>query len=262
MSLPAAAQADIYRWDNGELIPGTEGITPGPGVNLGSPIGEWSSPQRNLRFADFSVALDLSQAVFSSSWLDNARFYNANLTDANLSGATLTDASLRWATLTNADLSGTNLTGASLGGSTLSSANFAGAVVAGVHFGTFHGGPVSILGSEITLPQLYSTASYQQKNLQGIGLEGSDLTGGDFAGQNLTNATFFAATLTDADFTDAEVRGTHFGRSWYFGGTGITLAQVYSTASYGQWNLGGIGLDGNDLSAGRISPVRISVARR
>jgi hypothetical protein len=27
---PAAVQADIYRWDDGQLIPGTEGITPGP----------------------------------------------------------------------------------------------------------------------------------------------------------------------------------------------------------------------------------------
>ena len=26
--------ADIYRWDTGEVIPGTEGITPGPGVDL------------------------------------------------------------------------------------------------------------------------------------------------------------------------------------------------------------------------------------
>ena len=28
------AHADIYRWDTGEVIPGTEGIEPGPGVNL------------------------------------------------------------------------------------------------------------------------------------------------------------------------------------------------------------------------------------
>ena len=28
------ARADIYRWDNGQLIPGTQGITPGPGVVL------------------------------------------------------------------------------------------------------------------------------------------------------------------------------------------------------------------------------------
>ena len=55
MSLPAAAQADIFRWDNGQLIPGTEGITPGPGVDL----SEWSSPERNLGFADFTAAWTL-----------------------------------------------------------------------------------------------------------------------------------------------------------------------------------------------------------
>ena len=32
--LSATARADIYRWDNFQLIPGTEGITPGPGVVL------------------------------------------------------------------------------------------------------------------------------------------------------------------------------------------------------------------------------------
>jgi hypothetical protein len=32
LSLPA--HADIYRWGTGEVIPGTEGITPGPGVQL------------------------------------------------------------------------------------------------------------------------------------------------------------------------------------------------------------------------------------
>ena len=30
----ASGRADIYRWDNGQVIPGTEGITPGPGVDL------------------------------------------------------------------------------------------------------------------------------------------------------------------------------------------------------------------------------------
>src|SRR5688572_7252822 len=68
MSLPAAAQADIFRWDNGELIPGTEDIRPGPGVDLSSPMGEWNSPQRNLRFADFwggGPGLDLTEANFS-----------------------------------------------------------------------------------------------------------------------------------------------------------------------------------------------------
>ena len=120
MTLPAAAQADIFRWDNGQLIPGTQGITPGPGVDL----SRWSSPERNLRFADFSGGLDLTQANFSSSWLDNSRF----------NGANLTRCTSICRTLTNANLSGTNLTDAWLRVATLTNANFAGAVVAGANF--------------------------------------------------------------------------------------------------------------------------------
>ncbi len=33
-ALAVRFQADIFRWDNGQLIPGTEGIMPGPGVQL------------------------------------------------------------------------------------------------------------------------------------------------------------------------------------------------------------------------------------
>ena len=42
-----------------------------------------------------------------------------------------------------------------------------------------------------TKEQLYSTASYQEKNLQGIGLDGNDLSGWDFSGQNLANADLY-----------------------------------------------------------------------
>ena len=60
-------------------------------------------------------------------------------------------------------------------------------------------------GSGITLPQLYSTASYQQRNLRGIGLSGHDLTGGDFSGQDLTGADLGCSTLTNANFAGAVV---------------------------------------------------------
>ncbi len=36
LAAPFALHADIYRWDTGEVIPRTEGITPGPGVQFGS----------------------------------------------------------------------------------------------------------------------------------------------------------------------------------------------------------------------------------
>jgi hypothetical protein len=182
MSLPAAAQADIFRWDNGQLIPGTEGITPGPGVDLNSHSGEWSSPQRNLRFASFSGRphlTDLTGANFSSSWLDHSRF---------------------WANLTNANLSGTNLTNARLVASTLTNANLAGAIVTGASFDQ------TTLGG-FTKEQLYSTANYQQKNLRGIGLSNNNLTGWDFSGQDLTGANFVSSRLTNANFSFADLRG-------------------------------------------------------
>src|SRR5688572_17912435 len=68
--------ADIFRWDNGQLIPGTEGITPGPSVYL----SDWNSTNHNLRYADFSAGLDFRGAQFYQSWLENARFSRANLT--------------------------------------------------------------------------------------------------------------------------------------------------------------------------------------
>ena len=60
--LSATARADIYRWDNGQLIPGTEGITPGPGVVL---------DHHELAFAALSER-DLTGARFDFSNLTNA----------------------------------------------------------------------------------------------------------------------------------------------------------------------------------------------
>ena len=42
--LAAMGHADIYRWDNGEMIPGTEGINAGAGGAVGpSRVGTCSS---------------------------------------------------------------------------------------------------------------------------------------------------------------------------------------------------------------------------
>src|SRR5690348_7224628 len=104
--LAAPVRADIYRWDNDQLIPGTEGIEPGPGIDLSG----WNTDSHNLRYGDFSV--DLSNSNFSNSWLDNAHFRTpdfsgrANLTNANLSGANLAGANLEFSTLTNANFTG------------------------------------------------------------------------------------------------------------------------------------------------------------
>ena len=95
MSLPAAAQADIFRWDNGQLIPGTQGITPGPRVVL---------DHHELAFAAL-LERNLTSARFDFSNLTSARLGGSTLTNANLAGANLSDANLSYSTLTNANLS-------------------------------------------------------------------------------------------------------------------------------------------------------------
>ena len=74
---------------------------------------------------------------------------------------------------------GQNLSNAYLGGSTLTNADLSGATVTGANFD-------DTTSRGFTKEQLYSTASYQAKNLQGIGLGSNDLSGWDFSGQNLT----------------------------------------------------------------------------
>ena len=85
-----------------------------------------------------------------------------------------------------------------------------------------------------TKEQLYSTASYQQKNLRGIGLSGNDLTGWDFSGQDLTGADLGGSTLTNANLAGAMVTGASFVSTTR---QGFTKEQLYSTASYQQRNL-------------------------
>ena len=191
---------------------------------------------------DFS-GQNLTTAYFNQSTLTGANLAGANLTDtiletatltgANLTGANLTNANLTYSTSDNANFTGANLTNTNFGTSTLTGANFTGAVVAGTRFSHAH----------LTAQQLYTTASYVQHNLQGIGLNENDLTNWDFHGQNLTSAGLSFGTLTNADLTGAVVTGAQFLAS-----TGLTKEQLYSTASYLQHNLQGIGLSYNDLT--------------
>jgi uncharacterized protein YjbI with pentapeptide repeats len=275
--------------------------------------------EANLSNADFRGAgstganfggANLANANFQNADLDNANFRQANLTNtsfnsSNLSGADFGDTNLfnvafgpwysdGWkpgAALAGASFRNAKLNNVSFYGAWLTNADFSGADIRGAQFGIFRwysvpGGP---FGTTISLAQLYSTASYQARDLTGINLSG-DLSGGNFAGQNLTNAGFvgytganldganFSAanltntgfrfvTLTGADFTGAEVRGANFDKSGFFNGaynyppgTGITLVQLYSTASYQAHDLTGINLSYNDLSVGDFAGQKLTNA--
>jgi Asp-tRNA(Asn)/Glu-tRNA(Gln) amidotransferase A subunit family amidase/uncharacterized protein YjbI with pentapeptide repeats len=234
------ARADIYRWDNGQVIPGTEGIELGPGVQL---------VQRELEYAQLQVGSspnDLSDSDFRFSDLSNARFIfcGGECVSSNLTRANLTEAILWYAVLNRTKLS---------------DANFNMAVVTGASFyDTTSGG--------FTKDQLYSTASYQVNNLQGINLGSNDLSGWDLHGQNLANAYLIATMLTNVNLSGAELTNADLSHSTFtnanlsgaivtgvaFGNAtsgGLTRDHLYSTASYQAKNLRGVWLNNNDLTA-------------
>ena len=265
VALPLAflpcAHADIYRWDNGQVIPGTEGITPKPGVQL---------DHRQLEYAKLggwtpAEGMDLTGANFEASNLTHpVQSFHAH--NANLTGAVVTGTSFGYITsrgftaaqlystqsyqakdlrgiglggndLTGWDFSGQNLTNAGLYRSTLTSADLTGAIVTGTDFSSYN------KSRGFTAAQLYSTQSYQLKDLSGIGFWENDLTGWDFSGQNLTNAQLGFSTLTSADLTGGDRHGGRIRRP-----PGFTAAQLYSTQSYQAKDLSGIGLEGKNLT--------------
>jgi uncharacterized protein YjbI with pentapeptide repeats len=248
----SSGRADIFRWDNNQVIPGTAGITPGPGVQLGN----WNTGSRNLRYADFSAVLNLSGAQFQSSWLDYAHFQGANLTGSRLDGATLAGALFRSTNLINASLAGATLTAAGFSDSTLTNANFSGAVltVAGFNGASF----VHVTSRGFTKEQLYTTSSYQDKNLTNVSFSFNDLTEWDFANQNLTDASFFENTLTNANLTGTVVTGASFANTT---SRGLTEVQLKSTKSFNDKNLARIGLEDNDLTGWDFSGQNLTQAR-
>ena len=106
-------RADIFRWDNGELIPGTEGIIPGPGVEI----------RKTLKFADLA-RFDLTGAVLQFSNLTEHKLDGSILSNADLSHVTLTNGSLQATILTDVNLISANLGNARLDGANLTQADF------------------------------------------------------------------------------------------------------------------------------------------
>ncbi len=176
---------------------------------------------------------------FASQNMANAKFNGTDLTGSNLRRANLTNADFGYVTLANAGLSQANLTNADFSEADLTGTDFSDAEIRGANFWA------NAPRAGITLSQLYSTASYQARDLTGVWFYGNNLSGGNFVGQDLTNVFFDGATLTGADFADSLVRGAIFAGTT---GDGFTAAQLYSTASYRSHDLTRINLGFNDLS--------------
>ncbi len=260
----STAAATIYD-RNGNPIPGTSNITPGPNVNcqfMTLPSAELG--HMSLYNANFNHSA-LTNADFTYSDLTAANFYYATLTSADFTGATILNANFQQetgftsqqlystASYQGCNLSGTNFsydnlnawsfygqncTGGSFAYSTLTGANFTGATVKNAYFtGTTSKG--------FTASQLYATASYSNNDLTGIKLDADVVSGWSFAGMNLTNASFSGSTITGANFTGATIGGANFNNV-----TGLTQAQFDATASYNTGNLLRLGPFGPGLDRG------------
>jgi uncharacterized protein YjbI with pentapeptide repeats len=284
------ARADIFTWEyinpaspglgkqaSTTLVPDGAGANAAPGANLSN---------RNLTKA-YLIGADLGAYGEGCSEYGCENVYYSNLNGANLTLADLANASFDAATLLNTNYTQANLEGASFHGTALTGAILTASEVRGADFSRDDN---YYPNTGISLAQLYSTASYQAHDLTGIRLSANDLTGVNLVGQNITNAiltnatltganlsqanlffanfggakldnadlsqtnlthaTFGDATLTGANMTGAEIRWASFLRVQY--GTGISLAQLYSTASYQAHDLTGIGLFLNNLAGANL----------
>ncbi|MBA4107866.1 MAG: hypothetical protein C0485_19205 [Pirellula sp.] len=230
----------------------------------------------------YGTGLTLAQLTSTASYaahdLRGVSLGLNNLTGANFSGFDLAEARFAGANLSNVNFSNANLTDAVISG-TLTGMNLSSAVVRGA----------GLWG--ISKAQLYSTSSYQTGDLTGLYFYSddpgwnfagknlsdatitSDMNNSNFAGANLTNAymervSFQNANLSNADlkgadlsygkltganFAGANVRGAKLSREFTYPGSGISISQLASTASYQAHDLTGIRLRGNVLTNANLA---------
>lgn len=182
-------RADILRWDDDTVIPGTRGMVVGPQSNL---------TRLNLAFAELSN-VDLTGADLQGANLVDAHFWYADLANANFSDAVITrtsfasakglvkeqlysTASYRRHDLRRLDLVGQDLTGWNFAGQDLRGGSLNSTTIANTNF----------VGA----------------NLDGVDLYAANITTGDFTGANVVNLTFSFGELTGANFTRADTRGS------------------------------------------------------
>ncbi len=179
----SSTQGQINNIQTGQPIPGTAGITLGPGLDLSG----WNSLGHNLQYGDFSNngagGLDLTGTNFNASWLDNSSFFDATAINASLVGTSLTGANLQDANFSGGNVSGADLTGA---------------LIAGAWFAN----------TGLTAQQIYSTASYAAKNLDGVEFGGLNLASANLSSQSLQFANFYGGNLSQANFAGAALHGS------------------------------------------------------
>ena len=139
-------------------------------------LGGWRVG-KNLNFADLKN-LDLHGAYFYGSWLNYATFENSDLTGANFYTSQFTGA------------------------------NFSGALIRGANF-------YRIGMNSLTAALVYSTRSYQEKDLRETSFSNNAMGGWDFSLQNMTGGNFYKSRLVDTCFRGATLASCDFRDTFY-----------------------------------------------
>lgn len=194
--LASSARAAVYKWEWVDPNDHSKGKRQSSAL-LST---EYAGPGAQFDFNNFTMAY---LAGFN---LTNAKFDQVNLTDATLASANISGADFTFANITNADL--TN---------------------ARIDFARF-----SYL-SGLTQAQLYSTASYQNRDLEGVFLLVRSVAGWDFSRQNISGARLCGDVDLDASGTN-------------FAGANLSGAFFFSPSNDGHSNLTNANFTGANLT--------------
>ena len=236
---------------------GIGGITPAQLVSTASyqanDLGQIALAGNNLAGADLS-GLKLVQVDFSGATLTGANFTGAIIRGSYFNGAIGLTPGQLYVTASyqvhdlpetdfeNLDLPGVNFVGQNLmnsnfAGGKVSGGDFSNAILTGVRFdsGVYVGTPITVVGN--------------------AKFAGADLSGADFIGTDVSAIDLTSAMVKNASFNRIIPGGVGSpGDNILKDGVGgLTVAQLYSTASYHSHDLSGISLGYNDLTGVNLS---------
>ena len=200
------------------------------GFTKGQLTSSASYENRHLGAIDLSNA-DLPGLDLAGFQLQGAKLVGAKLNGADLSGADLTGTDFSSSDLANANLRRTNAAGAkfhNLQNADLSEADLTGATL-GFNTGAILTDAI-VKGTALfalTSEQLYSTASYKQKDLGAVRIA-QNASGWDFRDQYLAGGDFSQADVSFTDFNGADLLRARFSRGHIIGAdfTHANLAQT------------------------------------
>lgn len=177
-------------------------------------LAGWNFGGKNLTDMDFKDAV-LTGANFKDATIAGVNFYGTIskgftqeqlYSTASYKAGDLSGVEFWYGDVSGWDFKGQNLSGANFYWSTLTNANFENAIINMTNF-------TNMNSDGLTKEQLYSTASYKNKDLRCIQMWHNDISGWDFSGQNLMRAGIFEGnTMDNANFTKADLRGTNIGQ--------------------------------------------------